>query len=167
MAKRVNASARTLQGRNAVFRVSDWPMGYFARIERLHMQNATLLLAPHGLHHREWRMLAILSDTGAIGVNQLAEQAAIERSTISKMIDRLEARGLVRRASARADKRSSLVVLTPKGRAKLAETIPLVEGLFATYLAGMSKSDYARLMRSLVTLMGRVSAAVVKDPHRK
>lgn len=144
------------------FKVSDWPMYYLLRTERAHMRNATRLLAPHDLHHREWRLLAIADERGPIGVGDLAEAAGLERPTVSKMLERLERRGLVHRADGEDDARSAPVVLAAKGLSKLRETEPLVRGLLERYAAGMSRSDYADLMRLLKEFEARVEGALLK-----
>lgn len=132
-----------------MFRVADWPMAHFVQIERLHQRNASRLLEPYGLPHREWRILAVLSEHSALTINQLAEAAATERSTMSKMLDRLEARGVVARSASDLDGRASPVVLTKDGIALLAQTIPVIQGLFETYRNGMARADYETFMRLL------------------
>ena len=76
-----------------MFNPADWPIAWMARAERQHARNATALLAPLGLHHREFRLMAILANSQGLTVGELAEQAVLERPTVSKMIDRLAAEG--------------------------------------------------------------------------
>ena len=144
---------------NVVFRVADWPMAHFVQIERLHQRNASRLLDAYGLPHREWRILALLSEHGALGINQIADGAAAERSTTSKMIARLTARGLIERSTSSVDARASRVSLTRAGQRLLAETIPVVQGLLESYQRGMSASDYAALMRLLQAFRRSVASA--------
>jgi DNA-binding MarR family transcriptional regulator len=132
---------------NPVFRVSEWPTAHFARIERQHQRNAAHVLAPHGLHHREWRMLAIIDEMGVAGVTPLAERAVIERSTIGKLLVRLEEKGLVKRVVAGDDSRANPVELTARGRALLAKSVSLIRGLFEQYRKEMTAADYAALMK--------------------
>lgn len=137
-----------------VFRVGDWPMAHFARMERRHEQNANRVLAPSGLVHREWRVLALLSEHETLAIHRIAELSATERSTISKMLDRLEAKQLLARASSETDARATPVMLTAAGRALLASTIPRIRALFDAYREGMSDTELATLMR-LLERMGR------------
>ena len=130
-----------------VFRVSEWPMAHFARIERQHQRNAAHVLARHGVHHREWRMLAIIDEMGVAGVTELAERAVIERSTIGKLLMRLEQKGLLVRVAASADTRTNPVKLTARGRALLAKSVALIRQLFEQYRQKMSNADYAALMQ--------------------
>lgn len=122
-------------------------MAHFARIERQHQRNATHVLAPHGLHHREWRMLAIIDEMGVAGVTELAERAVIERSTIGKLLMRLEQKGLLMRVAAGADTRTNPVRLTARGRVLLAKSVELIRQLFEAYRQEMTAADYAALMK--------------------
>lgn len=142
------------------FRGSDWPMYYLVRIERRHMLNASCLLAPHGLNHREWRLLSKAHEHGPVSVGKLAERALFERPTVSKMVNRLSRRGLLQRAESDRDRRSQLISVTRLGAAKLAETEPLVRGLLQRYAAGMRRADYEALMRLLRAFQAQVANAL-------
>jgi DNA-binding MarR family transcriptional regulator len=68
---------------------------------------------------------------------QLADQMRHSRAAISKTLNRLEARGFVRREPSPNDKRAALIRLTPEGEAvtdrlfprQLAREVELLEGL--------------------------------------
>lgn len=149
-----------------VFRVSEWPIAHFARIERQHVRNATRVLAPHGLHHREWRMLAIIDEIGTTSVTVLAEQAVIERSTIGKMLMRLEQKGLVERVDAAEDGRASPVRLTLAGRALLAKSVKLIQQLFDQYQACMSSAEYSEMMRLVVVFKRGVDSVAISKGEK-
>lgn len=122
-------------------------MAHFARIERQHQRNASRLLEPFGLKHREWRMLTFISEFGTVGVTQLAEEAVIERSTIGKLLARLKAKGLVADARPTDDARVNPVQLTTRGRALLNKSTPLIVDLFEQYRVVLTRTEHAALMR--------------------
>jgi 3-hydroxy-9,10-secoandrosta-1,3,5(10)-triene-9,17-dione monooxygenase reductase component len=64
----------------------------------------------------EWRVLACLSDAEGIGIVDLAGMALMKQPRITKIVDRLEADGLVERRTHEADRRRALVHLTALGR---------------------------------------------------
>jgi DNA-binding MarR family transcriptional regulator len=135
-----------------------WPIAWMARAERQHARNATALLAPLGLHHREFRLLAFLGDGKAVGIGELAERAVLERTTLSKLFDRLEAEGWVERVASAGDRRRLPVRLTPSGRAKLEQATPIVEALFQRYQAGRPADEIARFSAELQDFYHRVRA---------
>lgn len=70
-----------------------------------------------GLNVPEWRVLACLSDVEGLSVGELAAMAIMKQPRLTKVLDRMEADGLVERRDAAADRRRTPIHLTPKGRA--------------------------------------------------
>jgi DNA-binding MarR family transcriptional regulator len=77
------------------------------------------IAARHDLSLTQVRLLGVLRDREP-GIQQLAEHLGLEKSSVSGLVDRAEARGLVRRTTSADDGRAVRVVISPKGRA-LAE----------------------------------------------
>jgi DNA-binding MarR family transcriptional regulator len=68
-----------------------------------------------GLTVTEWRVLASLIEGEGETVGSLAELALTKQPTLSKVLPGLEAQGYITMKSARADRRQTLVSITPKG----------------------------------------------------
>jgi DNA-binding MarR family transcriptional regulator len=68
-----------------------------------------------GLTVTEWRVLASLIEGEGETVGSLAELALTKQPTLSKVLPGLEAQGYITMRSARADRRQTLVSITPKG----------------------------------------------------
>ncbi|MFN7057187.1 MarR family winged helix-turn-helix transcriptional regulator, partial [Hyphomonas sp.] len=67
--------------------------------------------------------LAVLKELAATGGAQpgdLARSAGLKQATISILLDRLQARGLVQRARGNTDRRTVFVQITPAGRETLS-----------------------------------------------
>ena len=76
----------------------------------------TLRLAEIGLHPGQDHMLMALDPNGEpVLVSRLADLIGVRSSTASKMLDRLELAGLVRRSHSQSDKRHTMVSLTTDG----------------------------------------------------
>ncbi|WP_152047298.1 MarR family winged helix-turn-helix transcriptional regulator [Aureimonas psammosilenae] len=75
----------------------------------------TLLLADVGLHPGQDQLLQSLIPGETISVSVLADQLAVRPSTVSKMLDRLIDRDLVKRTASSEDARRTMVALTPEG----------------------------------------------------
>lgn len=138
------------------FDPADWPIAWMARAERQHARNASALLAPLGIHHREFRVLVFLGRAEGTTVGELAESAVLERPTVSKMVDRLEAEGWVARGQHASDRRRAPLALTPAGRELLDAAVPIVEGLFQRYQAGVGRVERARFVREVEDFYQRV-----------
>lgn len=63
------------------------------------------------------RILYVLWQNDEIPINELAKRTALEKSTLTTMLDRLETRGHLQRVSSREDRRVILIKLTEKNQA--------------------------------------------------
>ncbi|HEU0229214.1 MAG TPA: MarR family transcriptional regulator [Burkholderiaceae bacterium] len=68
-----------------------------------------------GLTVTEWRILASLFEGEGETVGELARLAITKQPTLSKVLPRLEAQGLITLGTTRADRRQTLVKISPKG----------------------------------------------------
>ena len=84
------------------------------------------LLEPMGLTHPQYLVMLALWEEAPLKVSELARRLSLEPATLSPLLKRLEASGMVTRGRDPKDDRALAVTLTPKGsraRAK-AEQIP-------------------------------------------
>ncbi|MFF7643652.1 MarR family transcriptional regulator [Streptomyces canus] len=115
------------------------------------------LLDELGLTYPQYLVLLVLWERGETTVKELATALRLDYGTVSPLLKRLEAAGLVRRERAAADERSVLVACT--GRAEeLRERAACLPGalLAATALDG---TEAARLREDLRRLAQRADAA--------
>ena len=84
------------------------------------------VLEPLGLTHPQYLVMLALWERDARSLRDLADTVALDPGTLSPLVKRLEAAGLVRRQRDRADERLLAVTLTTAGRElrKGAEKIP-------------------------------------------
>lgn len=80
-------------------------------------------LKPRRMRIPEWRVLATLSAGGGYTVGALARATLFKQPTLSKLLDRLERRGLVRRVAGDMDLRHSLVGLTARGKKRIGPVV--------------------------------------------
>ncbi|NJC68791.1 MarR family transcriptional regulator [Planosporangium thailandense] len=83
-------------------------------------------LATHGLSLVEFEVLIRLarSPRSQLRMTDLAAQTQLTTSGITRVVDRLERTGLVRREACPTDRRSSFAVLTDAGRTRMEEVLP-------------------------------------------
>ena len=92
------------------------------------------LAAAHGLPLSSYEVLLFLADApdGQLRMAQLADSVLLSPSGLTRLVDRLEKAGLVRRESCPSDRRGFEAVITDDGRAALAEARP-------THLSGVRR----------------------------
>src|SRR2546421_9370469 len=87
---------------------------------------------------------------GELRMTDLAAQALISRSGMTRRVTRLVEEGLVRRANADADGRSVVVTLTHAGVARLTETAPVhLRGVSDLFVSQLDEQELAVLKRAL------------------
>ncbi|GAB2754961.1 MarR family winged helix-turn-helix transcriptional regulator [Streptomyces bullii] len=115
------------------------------------------LLDELGLTYPQYLVLLVLWERGETTVKELATALRLDYGTVSPLLKRLQAAGLVRRERSARDERSVLVGVTGRG-AQLRERAERVPGalLAATGLDGM---DVTRLREELWRLAARADPA--------
>ena len=108
--------------------------------------------ARFGLSNPEWRILAHLSQEDAVSVRDIHERADLEKSKASRAAARLQDAGLISKRANQTDRRLVELSLTEKGRAVMAELIPLARDYEAEVLAELAPEDRAALDRTLASL---------------
>lgn len=90
------------------------------------------LLDTLGITYPQYLVLNVLWEETPQSVGSIAERLMLESSTITPLLKRLEAAGLVARTRNPSDERQVLIELTPKGRDLRRETGCIPERLLST-----------------------------------
>nr|WP_232072609.1 MarR family transcriptional regulator [Paraburkholderia pallida] len=109
-------------------------------------------LKPYGLSLSEWRVCASLGNVPHQRLSELAPQACVDMSVLSRIVDRLTAQGLVSRERSCNDGRAVQLALTEKGAALTREIVPLAEHYEAVALNCFSAAEAELLREWLVRL---------------
>ncbi|OAH15953.1 MarR family winged helix-turn-helix transcriptional regulator [Streptomyces jeddahensis] len=88
------------------------------------------LLDELGLTYPQYLVMLVLWEQGSVSVRELGTALQLESSTLSPLLKRLEAGGLIRRERRAEDERSVAVRLTPAGAdlQEKARAVPLAIG---------------------------------------
>jgi len=108
------------------------------------------LRAEHGFGISSYEVLVRLAQSpNGMRLLDLSKSALITQSGMSRLVDRLETEGLVRRASAPDDGRGCLAVITEAGRRRLREAN-------RSHLAGVRRLFLDRLDPGEMASLGRL-----------
>lgn len=97
----------------------------------------------------QWRMLEILSDGEGRSMGEIADLALMNHPALTKMTDRMVARGLVHRAPDDSDQRRVLVFLTDRGAETVKRVRAHVESHNAEIEEHLGPRETARLRKLL------------------
>lgn len=128
----------------------------------LHAQRAARALArrfdaalkPAGLNNGQFSLMVALSRPAPWNLGELAELLAMDRTTLTAKLKRLERRGLVETRVDEADRRGRKLTLTDAGRTLIAGAVPLWEAAHAQAERKVPGGAHERLRAGLVALSG-------------
>ncbi|MFF4756490.1 MarR family winged helix-turn-helix transcriptional regulator [Streptomyces sp. NPDC002514] len=114
------------------------------------------LLDELGLTYPQYLVMLVLWDQDGVTVREVGTALQLESSTLSPLLKRLEAGGLIRRERRADDERSVSVHLTEQGRAlrERATAVPVAIGA----AMGLTPDDFREAKRILRQLTANVSA---------
>ncbi len=126
----------------------------------LHVQRAARAMArrfdealrPHGLTNGQFSLLMSLNRPEAPSIGSVSTLLAMDRTTLTANLKPLQRRGLVRVEVDGVDKRSRRLILTPVGRALLAEAVPAWRRTHAVIERLLNGSSPDRLRTDLLAL---------------
>ncbi|GGV47247.1 MarR family winged helix-turn-helix transcriptional regulator [Streptomyces spectabilis] len=125
-----------------------------ARVARLHRTAAGKLLKGAGLYPGQELMMMHLWESGAVRQSELIRMVELDPSTVTKMLQRLEQAGHVRRRPDPADRRAVLVEATDDSNDLMNAVERAWTDLEKRTLAGLDPDERAQLGR----LLSRVEA---------
>jgi DNA-binding MarR family transcriptional regulator len=110
------------------------------------------LHAEHGLSLAEYEVLAYCSERpdGQIRMSDLAQAIHLSPSGMTRRIDGMVKRGLVKREACPSDRRASYVVLTDEGRARIRDAAPThVRGVRTHFVDRLTPQQLSQLAHAL------------------
>lgn len=115
----------------------------------------------HGLSPRQFHLLGLLHDRGAMTQRELGAVMGVDPSILVTQLNPLEADGYLTRDRDPADRRRHVVSLTPAGERHLDSAAQAQRNAEDAFLAGLTAAQRTQLRGMLVTL--RESLAVEDD----
>lgn len=109
-------------------------------LARYRFSLAEQLYAPLGLNHTEARALHLLAAEPR-AQDQLSACFVVDRSNVGRAVKRLEQQGLVIRQANPADKRTSLLALSPAGHALAAQVVAMKQQMMAQFFDGLDADE--------------------------
>ncbi|SFB72171.1 transcriptional regulator, MarR family [Polaromonas sp. OV174] len=102
-------------------------------------------LEPSGLTNAQWVPMLKLYLGRASTVAELARECQLDAGSMTRLLDRLEAKGLCRRIRSSEDRRVVNLELTPEGRDAAKEIPAILSRVQNAHLAGFSVEEWQTL----------------------
>ena len=106
-----------------------------------------------GLTDAQWKPLWMLKLGRADTAFELAREMSIDAGAMTRMLDRLAAKGLIERVRSETDRRVVHLKLTPEGEAAAEQVPHVLAEVNNEYLSGFNKTEWSHLKEFLQRML--------------
>ena len=109
-------------------------------------------MEPHGITAAQFKVLIIMAQFGVDTPAELCRNLSLDSGSMTRMLDRLEQKGLLDRKRSALDRRQVQLVLTDDGQ-RLADRLPHIGAEALNQLAGALEPDELQTLEKLLKKM--------------
>ena len=140
------------------FKVDDSVPYLMVRVSGMMNRQLELALRPLKVSFQHWRILAVLAQQNGSSITDLSDYAVVPHSSLSRLLNRMEADGYVRRQIDTQDARTVQVYTTPLGEDMYRRILPIAVAIRERALAGMSAAQKTNLLELMNHMLGCMQA---------
>ena len=134
------------------FRPSQGVGAHIARARRAIVEAIDRELAPLDISHAQWIVVMLLGDGAAFTAAELCKILLYDPGAMTRLLDRLEKKGVLRRVRTRNDRRTARLELTAEGNKLYPRILGALVQVFNRLLHGFSKGE-VQLLEQLLKRM--------------
>lgn len=151
----------------ADFQLADSPFYWLARVAGRYQLEMEDVLKAVGMDVPRWRVLVILQESQPASISQICERAVVKMSTMTRIVQRLAAAGLVVARPYHADARVTEVLLTEAGNSAAQLVRTQAGHIYRKAFAEMSGRECEQLtaiLRQLFVNLRTTDEPATQDP---
>jgi homoprotocatechuate degradation regulator HpaR len=141
--------------RDTTFRNRNLPLLLLRTRERIVARFRPLLHA-HGITEQQWRVVRLLTESGPLEPREIGALCNVSSPSLTGVLARMDADGLVRRERFASDQRRVRVSLTARARRLAAEMAPAIDETYGELRALIGEPLYARLCQTMDDVLERL-----------
>lgn len=119
-------------------------------------------LVKYDVKYSQWLILDCLSQESVDNPSKVASYLGMERATVSRSLDLLEARGMVTRTHNLTDRRVVEVEVTSQGRKIAQMGIQRLEQVTKSAISGMQASEVSSVLESIGRIKDNLNAKIAR-----
>ncbi|WP_257551895.1 MarR family winged helix-turn-helix transcriptional regulator [Sphingopyxis sp. DBS4] len=154
MATSINTDEDSYELEEDKFKIEEWPIYWLTRVVSLYLAQSEGQLKRIGLDIPSWRVLMFLGKDHGASVSELADHAIAKLSTMTKIIQRMQAEGLVECSPRESDGRVTEVRLTPLGVKARADAWSISHRAFERAFGNVPIEETKALVATLTQVFG-------------
>lgn len=171
MTAKVKRSQARIGPAKSGFVLEDYVLYNLVRTAATYNEEMATALKRYRLDTMKWRILMLLNDRSPSSVGELARRSVTKLPTLTRVLIRMEAEGLIVRQAHEGDKRFVQVTMTPKAVKTLKAVQEIGQRVFERAIEGVSDDDVAALtdiLKKIRANLGRspYDAAAAPEPGR-
>ena len=116
------------------------------------------LLDKLGLTYPQYLVMLVLWERDGVPVKDIGERLLLDSGTLTPLLKRLEAAGLIKRTRSTEDERQVMIALTPKGQALREEAMAVPQAILSS--SACSVGELFAMKNELVALRDKLNAAL-------
>jgi DNA-binding MarR family transcriptional regulator len=116
------------------------------------------LLDRLSLTYPQYLVMLVLWERDGVPVKDIGERLHLDSGTLTPLLKRLEAAGLIKRARSSEDERQVLIALTPQGQALREKARAVPQSILAA--SACSISELSAMKNEIIALRDRLNAAL-------
>ena len=116
-----------------------------------------------GISRAQWVVLLRLDRSEGLNQSELADILELQPITVTRLLDRLAASGLIERRADPNDRRANRLYLTPAARPLIAQLVDLGSEMMETVLAGFDRKEVERMLQDLGLVKENLKAAISRN----
>jgi len=144
------------------FRLDNSPFYWLTRISGRYMMEMSERLRPIGMDVPRWRVLMILAEHEPASISTLSDEAVINLSTMTKIVQRMAVDSLVDTSPRQTDARVTEVRLTDSGRTALSDVRASAGQVFRHAFDTLD----GEAINELVKTLRQIFSALLQEPGR-
>ncbi len=143
------------------FALEEYVLYHLVRTSATYTEEMAKSLKRYRLDTMKWRVLMLLNDKSPSSVGELARRSVTKMPTLTRVLNRMEAEGLIIRQAQELDKRVVQVTMTPKAAAVLRAVQSIGQKIFERAFEDVSEDEIA----ALTDVLRRVRANLGRSPY--
>jgi len=142
---------------SAAFQIEEWPFYLIARTAGRYAIDMEKALRRLELDLASWRALMLVHERNPSSVSEIAERAVTRLSTMTRVIQRLERRKLVRLTRRSGDARVTEVNITDSGERMVSQVRTIASHIYAAAFRDLDAADIETLNALLRRVHGNLA----------
>ncbi len=120
-----------------------------------------------GITRAQWAVMARLEHAEGLKQSELAEMLDLQPITLTRLVDRLCANGMIERRPDPNDRRAKRLHLTPLARPLMDRLADLGQDMMSTVLQGFDVETIERMIGELSVAKDNLKGAIARKPAEK